>query len=162
MSVTVSRPGDWIGGLFPPSPTREQLEAHRNIWWRVCLMHIPPRDPRFEFELEFGMQHIEAVLEHRPFNVGTTTDCGRGQHILFVFPERWMTTQEEYVFVPMLQAHPQIVEKQMTVVDLVTKSALIIGSFIRDDIRIVKRADEADQMGVSRACSDAWRKAIAV
>ncbi len=98
-------------------------------------MHIPPRHSRFEYELNMGMAQIDAVLNHEPLNMSTVTEDG-GQHIMFVFPERWLSTQEEYIFAGKLEEHPQIKKATLTIIDLVTKSPLIIGNFIKEDIRI--------------------------
>lgn len=136
-TITTHRPGDWIGALFPASPTDRQMEMCLNIWWRVCVMHIPPRDQRFECEREFGSGKLDAVLTHQPLLPDYRTKNGKGRHLLFVFPERHLSTQEEYVFVPRLITHPDIQSAKMTVIDLVTKSPLIVGNFIRDDVRIV-------------------------
>ncbi len=139
--TTVRRAGDWIFSKFPAKPTDRQLATYKNLWWRVALSHIPPRDERFEFERDFGMPLIPAVLEHRPLRFGLKVDGG-GQHLTFVFPERWLTTQEEYSFVSRLTEHPEVKAAKLTVVDLVTKSPLLIGSFIRDDILIISDPKE--------------------
>lgn len=155
--MKVGQPGDWIGELFENGPNDRQIETWKNIWWRICLMHIPPRDSRFDYEREMGSQLVESVLEHRSLNV-KKTKAGDGQRLLFVFPERYMTTQEEYYFIPMLRKHPDVVDMKLNIIDVVTKSALIIGNFIKDDIRIVK-PEGAELMGISQATSDAMKKA---
>jgi hypothetical protein len=100
-------------------------------------MHIPPRHSRFDFERDFGSTHLPNILEGIPFKMHQMTQSG-GQHLLLVFPERHLTTQEEYALVPALQKHPQIKDAPLTIIDLVTKSPLIIGNFLADDIRIVR------------------------
>lgn len=85
------------------------------------------------------------ALEHDNLNISTQTEGG-GQHLGFFFPERHTTTQEEYMFVPMLKSHPQIFDATLTVIDIVTKSALIVGNFMKDDVRIVQR-EEGDFSG---------------
>ena len=162
MPMKTTKPGEWINDLFPNRPTERQLQDCINIWWRCCLMHIPPRDERFEFDRDWGAPKIKAVMEHLPITLDKTVDSG-GQHIMFVFPERWMSTQEEYMFVPMLKTHPQITSAKMTIIDLVTKSPLIVGNFLADDVRIVKQ-DDSDgtaeyDTGISKASREAWEKA---
>ena len=137
---TVTQPGRWINDIFPTKMTTEQIKTWNNIWWRVALMHIPPRDSRFDYERDFGMGQIDAVLNKEPLNMSVVTKGG-GQHIMFVFPERWLSTQEEQMFPYELKNNPQIKKAKMTVIDLVTKSPLIIGNFIKEDIRIISKKE---------------------
>ena len=139
--ITVTRPGQWRDELFPKSITKRQVEIWGNIWWRVALMHIPPRDSRFDYDRDFGLGQIEAVLNKEPLNMGVVTKGG-GQQIMFVFPERWLSTQEEQIFPVALSENPQIKKAKMTIIDLVTKSPLIIGNFIKEDIRIITKKKE--------------------
>lgn len=145
MSIKVNNPARWVSDLFPDKMTPEQIANCKNIWWRVALTHIPPRDPEFEYLKEWGAGNIEPALYHEPLKLSAETKGG-GQHVGFFFPERHITTQEEYVFVPMLKSHPQIVNAKLTIIDIVTKSALIIGNFLKYDVRIVKR-EEGDFSG---------------
>lgn len=158
MTIKVSSPGRWINDLFPSKPTDRQLQDCFNIWWRVCLMHIPPRDQRYEYERDFGMPKLEPILEHRPFKLDTIVKGG-GQQLLLIFPERWLTTQEEYMLVPQIKSHPQVKDAKLTIVDIVTKSPLIVGNFLKDDIRIVKPGDDPDGMGINKATRKAMEKA---
>lgn len=154
IKIRATKPGEWLNDIFPRKMTDRQLKDCFNIWWRVALMHIPPRDPRFDFDRDWGMPKIEAVLEHKLLKMDTMVETG-GQQIMFVFPERWMTTQEEYFFSSMLKSHPQIRDAKLTIIDIVTKSPLIIGDRIKEDIRIVKPTDDPDGMGVSKASREA-------
>jgi hypothetical protein len=138
--IKVSKPGDWIGDLFPEAPTPRQMETWGNIWWRVVLPWIPPRDSRFDFERDFGMTKIDDVLNKKPLKLDTTVKSGG--HVLFVFPERWLSTQEEYTFTPDLKENPTIKNSKMTIIDIVTKSPLILGSFIKEDVRIIKSEEK--------------------
>lgn len=104
-------------------------------------MHIPPRDERFEFIREMGTGLIQVILEHKPLDFRVKTNDG-GQALQFTFPERWMSTQEEYIFYSKVATHPQIKNAKMTIIDLITKSPLIIGNFLKDDI-LIFRADDS-------------------
>lgn len=94
----------------------------------------------FEYTLEMGRNNIVPILEHKPIDLRAETSGG-GQALIFMFPERYLTTQEEQIFVTHLMSHPQIVEGKMTIVDIATKSPLMIGCFIQDDIRIIQKPD---------------------
>lgn len=147
--IKVSRPGDWIFNEFPRKPTKRQLEHWFNVFWRVALLWIPPRDERFEYLRDMGAAQIDAVLNNLPLNMSATTESG-GQHIMFIFPERHMTTQEESVFADSLARHHQIIHAKMTVIEIATKSALILTNFLSDDVRVIK--DTGDfQTGLSNA-----------
>ena len=149
MTIRAGQPGDWLFKFLPNKMTERQLAHWRNIWWRIALTWIPPRDSRFDFMREMGSPQIDNVLTNKPLKFGVQTDGG-GQHILFVFPERHLTTQEEHIFVPSLWGHHQIVDATLTIIDIVTKSPLILGNFLADDVRIIK--DEEDwETGLSNA-----------
>lgn len=148
--LRATQPGDWIFSQFPTKPTTRQLLHWHNIFWRVALMWIPPRDERFEFIKEFGASQIDAVLNNQPIKMGKVTSSGEGQHILFVFPERYLTTQEESVFVDCLARHDQIMAAKLTIIDVVTKSPLIVGNFLADDVRVIKDTQNFDT-GLSNA-----------
>ena len=145
MSITVSSPAEWVSNLFPESPTDRQLKDCFNIWWRVVCCSIPSRDPEFEYMKDFGAGNIVPALEHDTLKMSVSTKDG-GQHLGFFFPERYITTQEEYMFVPMIKDHPQVKKAKFTIVDIVTKSPLIVGNFMKDDVRIVQR-EEGDFSG---------------
>lgn len=141
MATTVSAPGAWINRFFPRHQTDRQMREWKNIWWRVLVSHIPPRDPFFEYERDFGSGLIPAVLAGDPFRPDMLVGDGRGIRLLFVFPERHLTTQEEYIFLHKLKEHPLVMGAQLAVIDVVTKSPLLIGSLLRDDIRILNRTE---------------------
>jgi hypothetical protein len=153
MTVTAGRPGDWIFNEFPDTPTDRQLKYWRNIFWRVAVMWIPPRDPRFDMWRDMGSGQIEAVLHNEPLKMAVTTEDG-GQHIMFLFPERHLTTQEEQQFPVCLYRHHQIVDAPLTVIDLVTKSALIVGGFLSDDVLVIKDTEDFET-GISNAQREA-------
>ena len=130
--------GAWLDELFPKGPLSCQLERRRNIWYRCVLSWIPPRDPRWEYELEMGSPMIPNVFSGEPLSPRKTVVGG--QHLYFCFPERHMSTQEEHGFIYALENHSDVTSRTMSVIDIVTKSPLIIGSFHKEDIRILKAA----------------------
>ena len=145
--IKATSPGDWIFSQFPTHPTARQLQHWKNIFWRVALMWIPPRDERFEFINEMGRAHLDAVLNNQLLKISKTNNGG--QRIFFVFPERYLTTQEEHVFCDCLARHDQILAAKLTIIDLVTKSPLIIGNFLSDDVRVIKDTTNYDR-GLSK------------
>ncbi len=151
--ITARKPGSWIGEHFPKCMTERQMLEWRNIWWRVCVSHIPPRSERFEFERDFGCGKLEAILEHQPLNLKPV--CDGGYHLLLMFPERHLSTQEEYVLVPLLAKHPEIREMKLIIIDIVTKSPLIVGNFLKDDVRIIS---EEGKGGIDAKTQTAWNE----
>jgi hypothetical protein len=137
MTIRAGIPGDWIFNEenFGKTITTRQLQEWQNIWWRVAVLHIPPRDQRFDFFREMGSGLIDKVFAHQPLGVHRIKEGG--QRLFFVFPERHMTTQEEYYFLQRLQTHPDIVSAKLSIIDIVTKSPLIIGSLLKQDVRII-------------------------
>ncbi len=153
--IQISHPGRWVAELFEMTgPSEEQLKLHKNVWFRVALSWIPPRHERFDYERDMGMPDIEAVMEHLPLSMGGTKE---NPQTMFVFPERWLTTQEEQQFVPMLKSHPQIRDAKLATIDMVTKSALIVGSLMNQDLRVVSMPD-VYPTGVSKTGRAAYAK----
>ncbi len=92
----------------------------------------PPRHEHYEFIRDMGIGHIDAILNGKPLsNHGVLT---------FVFPERWMSAQEQQVFMHELSCHPEV--DKITQVDIITISPLIIGEFRREMIRILEWPDD--------------------
>lgn len=87
--IKAGRPLSWIfdEGHFSSSPTHEQIKEWKNIWWRVALSWIPPRDSRFDYGREMGCNLIDNVFNKCPLGIAKTKSGG--QHLMFVFPERY-------------------------------------------------------------------------
>lgn len=136
--IRMGSPLDWFIEAFPKEPVESQKRDIPNIWFRVGVMKdIPPTDSRFEYCLDMGMPNIEKILFHEPLNLDG--------ELTFVFPERHMTVHDEHGFVYMLVKHPQIRAAKMTIVDIVTKSPLLISGFRREDIRIFSQAHDNER-----------------
>lgn len=150
------KPAEWIFEHFDRKMADRQHEYWGNIFWRVAVMSIPPRDPRFEFIKEMGCGQLDNILCDRPINMSATTERG-GQHLRLVFPERHLTTQEEHILVPCLQWHHQIKDAPLTIIDIVTKSPLMVGNFLKEDVRIIRDAEDFDN-GLSNECRKAFPK----
>lgn len=91
-----------------------------------CVKRRPPRHAFFEMFREMGAVAIDAVFEHDPLGQS---------HLSFVFPERHMGVAEQQAFMHYLEKHPEA--KDIKAVDIITSSPLIVGSFMRDHIRIL-------------------------
>lgn len=127
MNSTKISTGNPLDGYFPKEPTESQRKRFANIWFRVCVSQIPPRDSQFDFQLDMGRNLIEKVLHHTAFaNNGT---------LFFCFPERWLSQKEQYYFVPLLTKHPSIVKADMTQIDMITMSPLIVTNLWNEDCR---------------------------
>lgn len=90
----------------------------------VILPHIAPRDPRLQYELEFGRGFIQDVFDHNPLP----------ETVRFSFPERWMWVAEQQAFIPELKRNPTTFQR----VELITQAPLIIGNFRRHAVLILK------------------------
>lgn len=99
----------------------------RRFLGTVCVSQIPPRDSQFDFQLEMGRDLIEKVLHHTTF-----TNNG---NLFFCFPERWLSQKEQHYFVQLLTKHPSIVKADMTQIDMITMSPLIVSNLYNDDCR---------------------------
>lgn len=86
----------------------------------------PPRHPAFEYLLNIGSGNIDRVFDNLPI---------RGSVLEFFMPERFMSVQEQQLFVMALAKHPDAATWER--VDIITSSPIIITNFTRNQIRIV-------------------------
>jgi len=92
------------------------------------VKYRPPRHEAFEYLLNLGSGMIEDILYHKPGNIeGSLT---------FVFPERFMSIHEQRSFMWALCRHPQV--DQVTGVDIITSSPMLVGDFYAEMIRIIE------------------------
>jgi hypothetical protein len=91
----------------------------------------PPRHEMWEYYLEMGRPDIDHVFLKEPI----MNSC-----LTFVFPERWMNVSEQRSFMYELTKHPDV--DKIKQVDIITHSPLILGSFTRHMIRVLKWDDD--------------------
>lgn len=96
-----------------------------------CVKMAAPRHERFDFVRDMGADLIDSVFTGKPFT---------GTQLTFVFPERHLGVHEQQAFMQALLQNPNI--KNIKSLDLITSSALIIGNFSRDSIRILTWGDD--------------------
>lgn len=148
MSRTKINQGNPFDGYFPDGRTERQKSRYPNIWFRVCVSQIPPRDDQFQFQLDMGRALIPQILEHKKFsNNGNLTFC---------FPERWMSQNEQIHFIELLVHHPSVVKSKLTIVDMFTMSPLILTNLEVDDLRQISLKKHVN--GLSLATSKALAK----
>jgi len=124
----------WMGQFFPAKgPTPKQKTHWSNIWWRVLVSMVAPRDEFFDARRDVGAMRIEPVLQK-----GALYLTERRFHLGYFFPERWLTVDEEEEFVNNLVTHPEVAEADLVVIDLITKSQSIVKNFLPDDVRFLQ------------------------
>lgn len=101
-----------------------------------CVRRRPPRHSFWEYIREMGSSQIDRVLK------GYSLDS---ENLTFVFPERHMGVAEQQAFTHALSQHPDV--DKIKSVDIITSSPLIIGGFIREQIRILSWPDDEDYCG---------------
>ena len=89
----------------------------------------PPRHDFFQPILDMGKGDIDRVLDHRPLIQKPP------MNLTFVFPERWMSVGEQVEFMSKLMLHPDV--EKIECVDILTSSPLIIGGFLKQQVRIL-------------------------
>ena len=92
-----------------------------------------PRHERFEFIREMGRGVIDRLFKGEAELTGTIT---------FVFPERHMSVHEQQGMMSILARH-----KEVTQVDIITSSPLLIGNFHNTMIRILTWPDDNKHNG---------------
>jgi hypothetical protein len=96
------------------------------------IKYRPPRHEYFEFFNQMGKPYIDPILYHKKFNPSKI--------LTFVFPEAWMSVHEERMFMYRLRRHPEV--SKIKLVDILTKSPMIIGDFRREMIRVITWPDD--------------------
>lgn len=101
-----------------------------------CVKRRPPRHKFFSYILDMGQSNIDKIFNEGPFNSNSLS---------FVFPERWMGVAEQQAFMYCLKQHPQA--NKLIQVDIITSSPLLIGDFMREQIRIISWDDDDNYIG---------------
>ena len=96
-----------------------------------CVKMAAPRHERFDFYREMGYGDIARVFDGSRFGKS---------YLTFFFPERHMSVHEQQAFMSTLTKHPHVDE--ITHMDLVTSSPLLIGNFHNFSIRILTWDDD--------------------
>ncbi|HUU87073.1 MAG TPA: hypothetical protein VMX17_04895 [Candidatus Glassbacteria bacterium] len=91
-----------------------------------CIKRRPARHEFFSMFLNVGQAWIDLVLNHKKLGMS---------HLSFVFPERWMGQAERRAFTHCLAKHPEV--KGVKQLDMITSDPMLIGSFMREQIRII-------------------------
>ena len=86
----------------------------------------PPRHNFFEFLIDMGYPNIDKVLKKEMIE---------DEVLNFVFPERWMNQPERRIFMHYMTKNPGI--KNIKQVDIITTDPLLVGSFRREQIRVI-------------------------
>lgn len=127
---------EWLGDIDP--------NASKPIYsfgWRVgCVKMASPRHERFDFIRETGANLIDAVFNNQSLPAGKLS---------FIFPERHMGVHEQQAFTHALSKHKDV--GNITQIDLITSSPIIIGGFRRESIRILTWSDDSKHDGKLKA-----------
>jgi hypothetical protein len=124
---------EWFNSLLGKIDTNHpRARANYPFALRVGVVQMAaPRHPRFDMVREMGYTTIDDVFKGTPFSETELT---------FVFPERQMSVHEQQAFMCALLKNPHI--SQVTSVDILTSSALLISSFQRESILILTWDDD--------------------
>jgi hypothetical protein len=129
-TTTVSHPFQWIEDLFKDYKRRADWEHPFDY---LCIVSgrvdsPGPRDPRWEYTLDFGMSKIEKVLAREPIGVGPH---------FFIFPDRWMQPGESVGFLSALIENPDA--KKFQRVYVVTNQPYLFGDCMREQCLILTK-----------------------
>lgn len=135
--IVVTTPFKELFDQFPEEPTPEEKLVYPDFRVRVVVIRQrPPRHPYFEYTRNIGIANIEDVFK------GTDMNISESGKIHFTFPERWMSMHEQQMFMYKLSRHKDI--GKVKLVDIITSSALIIGDFVKEQIRIITFNDDGE------------------
>jgi hypothetical protein len=137
MAITVTR-GDKVFDLYFKDISREDMvNKFRSVPFACAVIkNLPPRDEQFEYIRDMGLGNIAAVFEAKKISVGKNGD------IHFVFPERWMSVQEQQAFADRICQHPQVKKGEVKGIFIITSSPLIIGNMHREQVRVLEFPDK--------------------
>lgn len=100
----------------------------------VVIKKRPPRHPAFEFFLDLGKNLLDSIMNGTPLPRATAD-------LVFVFPERWLSTPETQQFMGKVNDHPQAGELFKTVT-LVTSNPVILTDFFAHNMKTVEFPDD--------------------
>lgn len=101
-----------------------------------CVRRRPPRHEGWEFIREMGAAVLPRVF---------TGEALEQANLAFVFPERHLGVAEQYAFTSALANHPDVGEIEQ--VDIITSSPMIVGSFLKEQVRILSWPDDDKYCG---------------
>ena len=131
-NVTVTTGGEMFEQMLGDIDYEDDLDLYPFKVRVGVVKYRPPRHEFFEFIRDMGSVHISSVLRGKPLsNHGCLT---------FVFPERWMSVHEQQIFMNQLKHHAEV--DKIEQVDIITSSALMVGDFRREMIRILEWPDD--------------------
>lgn len=127
---------NWLDSLLGDI-NPDEAKPEYPFGWRVgCVKMASPRHERFDIVRDLGASLIEALFCNKDLPAGKLT---------FVFPERHMSVHEQQAFTLALMSHKNA--DNITSIDLITSSPLIIGNFHRESIRILSWDDDEKHSG---------------
>lgn len=136
---------------FPEEMTDREKELAFTPYRIRCalIQRRPPRHPYFWAVKEIGSGLIDDIMAFKPLPDRVRADVPKTPHmtLTLVFPERYLGIAEQQQFIHVLNNNPTVKACKLKVLDLVTSSLLIIGSMVREQIRIIRWPDDKDYEG---------------
>jgi hypothetical protein len=120
--------------------TNQNYASHKLIYRVGCIKMRAPRDPMWEYLIDMGRGHLNDIFDSKIISAGSLT---------FVFPERWLGVHEQQRFVSALEDVNG--SENITQVDIITSSPMIISGFHREQIRILTWDDDDKYNGITKA-----------
>ncbi len=123
---------EWIGDIDPNA-----AKPSYPFGVRVgCVKMASPRHERFDFVRDMGADIIVKLFNNEPINTPNPT---------LMFPERHLSVHEQSSMMMRLTQH--VSASNFESIDIITSSALIIGNFNRETIRILTWPDDEKHNG---------------
>lgn len=117
---------------FPENATdREKFHNNKGIRFKVSVVkQRPPRHKGFDLIREVGSGMISDVMERKSLSGS----------LLFVFPERHLAAFEQQSFIDELINNDTA--EEIDEVEIITSSPMIVGSFVREQVRVLTFEDD--------------------
>jgi len=126
---------DLLGDLFNQHgpPTEAELLVYPFPVKVAVVVKRPPRHKYFEWFRDIGRVNVERLFNNEPLKVGDGL-------LTFVFPERWMSVEEQTMFMLKVLENPN--KEAIKELNLVTSSPMILSDFTRTMIRMIYFSNE--------------------
>jgi hypothetical protein len=123
---------EFLGHFFNDFDVNKAKRENFPFPVRVAVVkNLPPRDELFQYALDVGRGTIERLFKGNALEDDSP---------VFVFPERWMSVQEQYAFMQKMVEHPDA--GTIKHVMIITSSPLIITYFFKEQVRVVTFPDK--------------------
>lgn len=123
VQVVTSR--SWIESFVSSCPGNKERKYKLRV--AIAGYWMTPRDID-DFFRDLGVAYLEPILHHKPLKTN---------HIVLVYPERWLSVHEQHRLIWQLDHHPEVLAGTFKGLDILTQTPLIVQNCYKGELSLV-------------------------